>query len=495
MGREIARGAAWMVLFRTVDRAIGLVSTAILARLLVPADFGLIAMAMSIIAIVELATAFGFDVVLIQKSQPTREHFDTAWTLNLITGVACALLIAAAAMPVSQFYGDSRLAPLMWAFAAAWAFHGLENTGTANFRRDMNFAAEFRFMFARRVISFLATMLAAWLLRSYWALVIGTMVGRWAGIALSYAMHSYRPRLCLSKARELFRFSGWLIFNNFMNVSLNKLPHVYVGKAFGAQAVGSYSVGAEIAALAQTELVAPINRAVFPGYAKLARDVEAFKRACLDATSFIMLVTLPVCVGIAVLAGPFVRALLGSQWGAAVPLIQVLALSGAIRALTANNTSAYLALGRPHLATSILGARLVALVLPIPFLVPRYGIEGVAMAEVISSFIGMVISLPLLLRILRIRVSEYTAGFWRPLIGSLIMGLTVHVAVDPVFDADHATDAMRVLLLGALLGAATYIGCVGLMWWLLGRPAGAEAHLVKLLAEKVRAKKGGGAAT
>src|SRR5690349_8288264 len=113
MRADMARGAAWMVLFRLFDRSVGIVSTAVLARLLVPADFGLVAMAMSVIAIIELATAFSFEVALIQKADPGREHYDTAWTLNILMAAGAALLTAALAAPAASMYGDQRLVAVM----------------------------------------------------------------------------------------------------------------------------------------------------------------------------------------------------------------------------------------------------------------------------------------------------------------------------------------------------------------------------------------------
>src|SRR5258707_10959574 len=113
LGSRIARGAAWMVVFKLLDRSIGIVSVVILARLLVPADFGLVAMATAIIAIIELLSAFNFDMALIQSQQATRAHYDTAWTLNVAMAAVCALLVAAAAVPAEAFYGDARLAPIM----------------------------------------------------------------------------------------------------------------------------------------------------------------------------------------------------------------------------------------------------------------------------------------------------------------------------------------------------------------------------------------------
>jgi O-antigen/teichoic acid export membrane protein len=106
MKRAIAKGAAWMLLARVAERGLGLVSLLILARVLVPADFGLVAMAMSVIVFVELASTFGFDLALIQREHLTREHYDTAWTLQIAFGLLCAALIAALAYPSAWFYDD-----------------------------------------------------------------------------------------------------------------------------------------------------------------------------------------------------------------------------------------------------------------------------------------------------------------------------------------------------------------------------------------------------
>ncbi len=101
IGRKMAKGAAWMVGFKLAERSIGMVSTIILARILVPEDFGLIAMATAVIAVVEILQAFGFDVALIQNQQATREDYDTAWTLNIPLAASRALLLAAAANPMA----------------------------------------------------------------------------------------------------------------------------------------------------------------------------------------------------------------------------------------------------------------------------------------------------------------------------------------------------------------------------------------------------------
>lgn len=476
----MARGAAWMVLFRLFDRSVGVVSTLILARLLVPADFGLVAMGLSVIAIIELATAFSFEVALIQKERPEREHYDTAWTLNILVSFGGALVTAALALPTAQFYDEPRLVPVMLCIAAGWLLAGFENIGTVNFRREMDFSSEFRLMATKRVATFAVTIGTALILQSYWALVVGTVAGRVTGLVLSYAMHPFRPRLSLQHARELFSFSGWLLAANFTGVVLSRLPHFVVGRVFGAQALGTYTLGSEIAQLAHTEVVAPINRAMFPGYARLAKDRDAFRRVCVDATAVILIVVLPISVTIASLAGPIVRLLLGTQWAEAVPVIRILAFSGAVSALTSNNTAAYIALGRPQLNTLILSSRLVlfggfALLL----VSGRPEVSMVAYAELIAALGSLLVSLPVLFRALELRAVDYLAVLWRPLGASAMMAALLFWLTSLLPAQDTLSGAGLGVIVGVLAGGASYVFLFAALWALAGRPHGVEVEIAR----------------
>lgn len=471
-----------MVLYRLFDRSIGIVSTMVLARLLIPADFGLVAMAMSVIAIIELASAFSFELALIQKAAPEREHFDTAWTLNILIAFGGSCLTAALALPAAAFYGDPRLPAVMVAIAVAWFLSGFENTGIANFRREMNFSAEFRWLAWRRVVSFVVVLFAAWFFRSYWALVIGMATGRLTGVVMSFVMHPFRPRLSLSRARDLFSFSGWMLANNIVDVIFSRLPHLFVGRVFGAKTLGAYTVGSEISQLANTELVAPINRAMFPGYARLVGDPETFRRVCIDATAAILLVVLPVSVAVAVLAGPIVRVLLGEQWGQAVPIIHVLAFSGAISALNANNIAAYLALGKPYLPTVILVVRLIIFCAIIGVIWPERGVVKVAYAELAAAAGSFAVSLPILFSLLRLRLATYVSSMWRPLLASVLTGGATQFVVSQFAKPDDLSSALLLLATGLAVFTVVYLLLIWLLWVVSGRRDSIE----KLIAEKAR---------
>ena len=470
-----------MVLLRLLDRSLGLVSTAILARLLMPADFGVVAMAMSIIGLIELATAFSFEVALIQNPDPKRVHYDTAWTLNVLLAIAGAVATVLLAQPAAAFYSEPRLVPVMYAIGAAWMISGFENIGTVNFRRNMDFKREFRLLAYKRSISFVVTIATAIALRSYWALVIGMLVGRLTGVGLSYLMEPFRPRPSLAAWRQLIQFSGWMLLGNFAGSILGRLPQFFVGRMFGPTILGAYTVGSEIAQLAQTELVGPINRALIPGYSRLSENLESFRRVCIDSTAGVLLLVLPASAGIAVLAEPIVRVLLGAQWNAAVPVIQVLAFSGAVSAIASNNSAAFVASGRPYLMAALPLTRLAVLVPAVFVFASNWGMPGILYAELLAAVAGLLVSYPLLFRLLKIRFKGYVSALWRPIVASAVMSATVHTTLAPTGPALGFGAAIADLTLGIPVGVGVYAGMVWALWLLSSRPDGVEASLLKYI--------------
>lgn len=481
-----------MVLFRVVDRSLGLLSTLILARVLVPADFGLVAMAMSVIAVIELATSFSFDIALIQRDKLERKHYDSAWTLGALIALGCGVAIAAAAYPAAAFYRDPRLAEVMLWLALGSALGGVGNIGVVDFRRSMDFGREFVLMASRRVIGFVVTVAAALLFRNYWALVIGTLAGRVGGVATSYVMHPYRPRFGLAAARELMGFSSWLLATNAVLTAVVRVPHFVIGRLQGPQALGLFTVAYDIATMPVTELAAPVNRAVFPGYSRLASVPHAFRETFLDVGSIVAAIALPAAMGIVVIAEPLVHVMLGQKWLEAAPLVQVLAVSAALIAIQTHNGLALVALGRPMPNMLAALARLMALV-PLCFVLGApFGALGVAWAELAASLVCMLGSYPVLLRSLELPVRSYLSRGWRQVGATILMGFVLWRAGfgEPTTSATEATLRIALALpAGILLYAAALYG----LWRLSGSPRGAETLTLEWLNSlRVRVRAGVG---
>ena len=223
---------------RWADRSIAFVSTLILARLLVPEDFGVIAMASLVIGLADVFFELGVNVALIQNKTPSPAHYDTAWTLRLIQTTLAAIIVVIASPWAATYFNDPRVTLVTQVLAVSLILSGLENIGVVTFQKEMQFGREFQFLFCKRIVGFIVTIVAAWFIRSYWAMVIGALAGRTFGVALSFAMHPMRPRLSLKKFGEIFSVSQWMLVRSIggylsSNCTMRSSAHVKV-RAFWA---------------------------------------------------------------------------------------------------------------------------------------------------------------------------------------------------------------------------------------------------------------------
>lgn len=485
--RRMASGAAWLVLFRLTDRGIGFVSTLILARLLVPADFGLVAMGTSILAALELMGAFSFDIALIQNQRADRRHYDTAWTFAVIFGLFNATGMCLLAAPAAGFFGEPRVEGLMYALALCTAIQGFDNVGIVAFQKDLELHKEFWLGLAKKLTGFVVTITAAVLLRSYWALICGMLALRVSGLMLSYRLHPYRPRFSFAAAGELFGFSKWLLLNNLLIFLNNRGTDFVIGKFSGAGALGLYSIAYELANLPTTELVHPISRAVFPGYSRLAGDLSQLRQAFLQVISFVALLTVPAGALIGLVAEPMVQLLLGPKWMGAVPLIQVLAVFGIVRSLHGPNGSIYLALGKPRVIAALQCVQLVIAIALMPFLVPRFGPIGAAYAILVGACCAMTSNYVMVLRELSLPFSHLLSVVWRPVVATMITAMTLIMLESSLWPAASGAGDTALRLTSMLgVGVISYVTSIYAGWQIARRPPGAEMELVAMISSQLR---------
>ncbi|MDP1691624.1 MAG: lipopolysaccharide biosynthesis protein [Burkholderiaceae bacterium] len=478
--RRMATGAIWMVLFKLVERGLGLISTLILARLLGPADFGIIAMAISFIAMAELLTAFGFDIAIIQTPQASVEHYNTAWTCNVLLNLGVALLMLSLALPIAHFYNKPEVAWVVGALAFGPLIAGAENIGVVAFRKELDFKREFRFQVSRKLIGFMVVVPLALWLRSYWALVAGILVSKAAGTSMSYLMHPFRPRFALSKFRELFRFSRWLLFSNLVGFFKERSSDFFIGRLHGPAALGTYNIAYELAHLPTTEIGAPINRALLPGFAKMGAGEEV-GAAYASAVGVLATLALPAAALIFAVAPFLVPVLLGPKWLAAVPVMAVLAFNGATMLFHASIGAVLM--GRGFSAqVAIANAIYLAVLLPLLFLFSaHFGVVGAAYAALLTTVLCTPVYLYQIRRCLGIGAGIFLNAVARPLTAALMTAgllrwlLPNHEATMSIFVA------AAWLLGGTAAGVLIYVALATSLWALSGWPAGAERAVLDRL--------------
>jgi lipopolysaccharide exporter len=483
--RQVATGVTWAIAARVADRLIGFVSIAALARLLTPTDFGLVAMAGSVVAFIELLNAFGFDWALVRHPSPTEVHYNTAWTLRLVLGLATAVILLAISPFAAAFYRQPPVQPLLAVMALSSLIGSLENIGTVDFRRHFSFDKEFVLRTCPKVISFLVALCIAVFLRSYWALVVGSLVSRIAGTVLSYTMHPFRPRPSVKAAPELLSFSAWLLATNVVEFARNRFADFLVGRVFGPRSTGLYSVANEIAHLSTTEVAAPINRVAFSMYAKNAATPGAIQDSFVQVASVIWMVALPMAAGTIATSHELVALMLGPQWSDTATILSLLALGGGLSVMMANTHYVYWAMGRAKLVAALSLFGFLTMAAASLAFIPIWGLPGVAIGYVAATAITVPLNYFLLWKTVGIVFWGLWSGVWRSFVAAVAMFCVLMAA----FTAPPATTALAAIgpfIAKVGVGAAIYFACLWLLWRCTGRPEGAERAVYTFVVSRFR---------
>ncbi|MFW6093131.1 MAG: lipopolysaccharide biosynthesis protein [Pseudomonadota bacterium] len=457
---KVADGAVWMTGLMIAERGISLVSTIILARLLVPEDFGVVAMCMSVVAALELFAAFGFDVVLIQKQGASRAHYDTAWTLRLLSGVLIASLIVGAAYPTSVFYDEPKVVWPMIAIALGSLLKSFENIGVVDFRKDLRFRREASFRLSQRLSGFLVTVPLALYWRDYWALVAGIVAMNASALVLSYIMRPRVPRFSLRYWHTILGFSSWLLVNNFLEFIRRRAAYFILGRSGGAGALGFLQISQDLANAFTRELVSSANRAIFPGYSRVSTNNSHIAQMFLRVSGLTSTFAVPVSAGIALISHQIIPIVLGGGWSDAIPLLQLLAISGGLAAIGSNCTYVFHARGKPRIVTLVSLIHVILLVPLLVILVNLYGLLGAGRAVVGAGLVTVPAAYKLATLELNLSLREVARAVWRPFAAASAMCAAV-LGLEAIVDLDLWSG----VLLNVGIGAACYVGVLSLLVW------------------------------
>ena len=477
-----ARGAGWVMAWRLGMRALGLISTLVLVRLIAPADFGIIALATSVMQTIDGMLTLGTEEAVIREKTPNRNFYDTAFTLNLLRGLSVTILVATLAYPAAGFFADPRLGPVLLFVACLPVLDGFTNIGAVDFRRDFAFHKEFAIMVLPKLAGIVAAMTTAVLLHSYVAMLVGMGVNRTLRVVMSYVMHPYRPTLSLQAWKALAGYSTWTWLLSLALLARDRADSLLLGRLLNTASVGFYSLGAEIAALPTTELIEPLGRAAFSGFAAGRQQQSDPGETFLRLIGAAALLTLPAGVGLSLVAAPLVALAFGPGWEQAVPVLRILSLSFTIMVfghLSLHLLSAHALLGRLVGITLTGAAVRIAL---LALLIPNFGLTGAAIAAAIAVVLEQALTVATALHRFKLRAKAMIQQVWRPALAAAAMATVLAGSGLGWSDDPHVIRMVE----AAASGAAVYTAVLLVAWAIAGRPAGAETDLLALLRSVVR---------
>jgi O-antigen/teichoic acid export membrane protein len=274
-----------------------------------------------------------------------------------------------------------------------------------------------------------------------------------------------------------------MILQNSLRGLNQRMPGWVIGRLAEIGAVAHYEVASQITTLITTELRMPIRAALFPGFAKMAADRKALDKCFLDAYGLMVLIGLPIPIVLAITAPLLIQVLLGDQWKAAGPVVQVLALSGIVQALTSSSHLIYLTLNRPNITAGLDGLVFTVLLPSLMIGATVAGAVGAAWALVITSVVDLVVDFAIVFKVLQVGPHRFFHALVRPLAGALIM----LVGLIPLRLLVPATESWigSVLELTVFVasGSLLYVSGVFALWHLAGRPQSAERQILSVLYE------------
>lgn len=455
LGARTARGAAWNLTSYAFTKGVVLVTTAIVARLLSPEDFGLVTIATVAITYVAIVQDAGLSGALIQRREDAERSANVVFTLNIALGVALAALTALVAPWVARFFGEPdatdmiRLLGLTFVIAPLGATHLAQLERKLAFRRRM--VPDVATAFTKAMVAIPLALFGF----GAWALVIGQVAGVAAGAVLSWAVLPWRPRLTIdwTLARSLLGFGVPLTFTNALYVVYSTVDYIIVGRVLGTVALGIYTIAFRIPELLVLSTVAAFNRVAFPAFSSVQADPEALRRGMLRSIRFLATLTVPVCLGLAVAAEPIVLLFFGETWVETIPLVRLLALYALVTVVTSTDGDVYKATGRPGLLARF-GVARVTLMVPALYAGAQSGLIAVAVAMLLVSLVMTTARIIVASRV----VGTSVTAILSELLPASLAGLAMCALVIPTLIATSGGAPIVQVIAAVAVGALTYVG-------------------------------------
>lgn len=447
-----------------------MLSTAVLARLLVPADFGLIGYSLLLLNFVEAARDLGIKDALIYSSEDLEETADTAFIMNVVVGIAQFALVFVLAPLATGFVDDPRIVPMLRLMALVFVFNALGNTHDGLLQKELEFRKRYTPDFYSAVIKGAASIIMALMGYGVWSLVAGHIIGSIVRMVGKWILEPWRPRFRFfpERARTLWDYGVHILLFSLLGIALDQADQMFIGTLLGEVQLGYYSIAARIPEMILINFSLVLTMVLFPAYARIKDDIPKLTRGFLMTTRYTAFVTIPIGLGMVAIAPEMINVVFGEQWAPAIILTQVLAVLSMVATLPWGVGDVFKAVGRPDISTKLLVVEaLYTFPLIALFTVGSRLAVMASLANVVAFTITAVMRLGLASRYLKFNPLEYFFVFR----GGMFGGIAMFGAVTLWRSVIAGWSDLAFLLTAIPLGAVVYT----IILWLLEREEVLEA--------------------
>ena len=452
--QRTVRSGFWVFFLSITGQVFRLIRLVILARILAPNDFGLLGVALLVMATMETFSQTGFQQALIQKKEAIESYLDSAWTVLILRGFILFSILYLVAPFAADFFNAPEAKPIIQVIGISLLLQAFTNIGVVYFQKELEFNKQFLYQLSGILADFTVAIFAVLILRNVWALVLGLLAGNAARLVASYLIHPYRPRLNwnLGKAKELFGFGKWILGSSILVFLITHGDDAFVGKFLGASMLGFYQMAYIISNMPATEIAHVISQVTFPAYSKIQDNLPRLREAYLKVLHITAFLSFPIAGLIFILAPDFTKIFLGEKWMPMVPAMQVLALYGMVNSIVVPGP-VFLAIGKPELRTKLQFLSLIIMIICIYPFTAWWGITGTAIAVTTYLFLAGTIAMFIAFKVIKSDYKKLLKILLPPLLNTLIMVLIIFTLKTQVVDKV----TLSWFFLQVCLGILTYV--------------------------------------
>jgi O-antigen/teichoic acid export membrane protein len=453
---RVLTGVAWKAGSAVTLQLSRAITSIILARLLLPSQYGLASMALVASSLVFVFADVGLGAALVQRREVTEADRSTVFWISVFVGSLLTAVGILCSGYVADFYGRSAVGPLFAVFSISFVLTAISSTHIAMFTREM----DFRSLELRQIISYLAGaavgISAAATGAGAWAIIFQQLTISAVGTALLLAFQRWRPRLVFSRAslRSLGGFGGNVFGTRLLFYCNRNADNILIGRFLGAGPLGAYTIAYNVMLLPFSQLAGPLQEVLFPAFARVQADSARVGSMWLRANRVVGSITIPAFLGLAVVAPDFVEVLLGNRWRGAIRVMQILCFVGLLQSVQRMNSSVLEARDRTGV---LLRFSVVSFAVSITSfaLGLHWGIVGVATAYLIANLVLQPYYARLACRAVELRLRDFVLALTRATEAAIVMAVVVYLAREALISAQSGA-AVRLIVLIAM-GFVVYL--------------------------------------
>lgn len=446
------KGLLWSANSKFLSQLFNFIITAILARLLIPADFGIVGMSLIFTGLIAMINETGLTTAIIQKKDITNSHLYTAFWVNIATGIILFVGSFFAAPLIADFFKAADVELIIKISSISFLISSVALVNRSLLTKNLNFKKLAATEIIGSIVSGVAAIYLAFLGFGFWSLVARNLINDFVVISLTLIAYPWKPAIYFSKKCfiEMFSFGANVIGSSFLYYLRGNLDYIVVGRLMGTEMLGYYTLAYSLAIYPIRKLSPIITKVVFPAFSIIKDDNVAYKNGYIKLLSFMAITIIPAMVGLASISNELIRIIYGYNWILAIQPLQILCIVGIVGILAPVTAPVFYSKGVPEIdfKLSLIKLPITAIALIIG---SSFGINGIASTMAIVTLLFYIITQKIINSLIELSWKEYLSAISVPLLSSLLMGIIVTIYKQFILNFDDYFILASSIIIGILI--------------------------------------------